>query len=527
MESAVTARTTVGPGTVKRMAYESTSQFPTQVRETHCATVFFLGDRAYKMKKPVALGFLDFSTPEARRAVCHREVELNRRLAPDVYLGVAEVLDTEGTPCEWLVVMRRMPAERSLAALVRSGAQVRGQLRDLARQLAAFHARAERGPRIEEAGSVRALRERWGSTLAELRTATGEPLRAEVLAEITTLAQRYLDGREPLFRARISAGAVCDGHGDLLAEDVFCLPDGPRALDCLEFDDRLRWVDGLDDAAFLAMDLERLDRRDLAAWFLAQYQEFSGMPCPPSLTDHYIAYRAVVRAKVACLRHAQGAAGQAEQARLLADIARRHLRAAAPRLVLVGGQPGTGKSTLGGALADRIGAVLLRSDRVRKEIADRNPLAPSASGWEQGLYSPAHTARTYQELLRRARHLLGHGESVVLDASWRDAAERERAGELAHAVSAALVELECRVPRALADARIRARTADPSDATTGIAGVMAAHFHPWPRAGVIDTSGPVAGAAEQAALACATPFHHLEAPCAPPSAMNSTSSTSS
>ncbi|MGZ4533494.1 MAG: hypothetical protein ACXVXP_14250, partial [Mycobacteriaceae bacterium] len=230
------------------------------VYETHSAVVFFFGDRAYKVKKPVDLGFLDFTTVEARRAVCHREVELNRRLAPDVYLGVAEVTDAEGMPCEWMVVMRRMPEERRLSTLVRSGVAVDDELRALARMLAVFHAKAKRGPEIDDAGSVDGLRGRWMANLAEMEPFRGDPLEAEVIDEIADRAMRYLAGRRSLFTARVDAGLICDGHGDLSADDVFCLPDGPRALDCLEFDDRLRWVDGLDDAAFLAMDLERLGK---------------------------------------------------------------------------------------------------------------------------------------------------------------------------------------------------------------------------------------------------------------------------
>ena len=462
------------------------------VRETHCATVFFTGDRAYKVKKAVDLGFLDFTTPQARHEACDREVRLNRRLAPDVYLGVAEVRDPAGEPCEWIVVMRRMPAERSLSRLVADGVPVHDELRQVARLIAAFHATAERGPEIDRVALVEGLRERWTANLTEMVPFRDGPLDAAVLAEITDLVHRYLAGRQPLLAARAQAGVACDGHGDLIADDIFCLPDGPRVLDCLEFDDRLRWVDSLDDAAFLAMDLERLGRPDLGAWFLDCYAEFSGTERCVSLEHHYIAYRAVVRAKVACLRHAQGVAGQDEQARQLADLALRHLRLAEPRLVIVGGRPGAGKSTVAGRLADELGGVLVQSDRIRKEMAGISPETSAAAGWQEGIYSTAGTEHTYREMLRRAELLLARGETVVLDASWRRAAHREQARVVAAGTSSRMVELLCRVPDELADTRIRrrARTSHLSDATAEIAATMVRKSDPWPEAEIVDTTAP-------------------------------------
>jgi uncharacterized protein len=440
-----------------------------QVAETHSAVVFFAGDRACKLKKPVSLGFLDFSTREARMAACAREVELNLRFAPDVYLGPAEVRGPDGQVCDHLVVMRRMPAARRLSALVRSRAPVARPLRQVARILAVQHARAARGPRIDEQGSRDALHGRWADNIGQTRQiqerlVPDELLDRVVSGEIERLALRFLAGRAPLFDARIRDGRIVDGHGDLLADDIFCLDDGPRILDCLDFDDRLRWLDGLDDAAFLGMDLERLGAPALAEEFMAAYADYAGDPAPASLSHHYLAYRAFVRVKIACLRVAQGDPAAGFEARQLAGVALRHLQAGAATLVLMGGLPGTGKSALAGAVAGRLGFTVLNSDRIRKELAGLPAQASARAPYGSGIYTAGWTQRTYAELLHRAAVLLAYGESVIADASFISAQQRTAAVAAAAGVSADLVQLRCTAPRELAARRISARTGGVSDA---------------------------------------------------------------
>lgn len=478
----------------------SESELPANVTETHSAVVVFVGDRAYKLKKAVDLGFLDFRRREAREAICHREVELNRRLAPDVYLGVADIHDPAGQPCDHLVVMRRMPPERRLSTLVQAGQNVDDELWDLAHLIAAFHASAARSPEADETASRDALAGRWASNTAGLEPYGGQVVDADLAAAVDRLAQRYLRGRRPLFDRRIREGRACDGHGDLLADDIFCLEDGPRVLDCIEFDDRLRFEDGLADVAFLAMDLERLGRPELARRFLAAYRQHANDTWPSTLAHHHVAYRAQVRAKVAAIRTGQGDETQAEEARRLLGLARSHLGAGAVRLVFVGGLPGTGKSTLAAGVADALDATVLRSDEVRKELAGLRPDEPAPAGFGQGLYRPEVTAETYTELLSRAETGLSLGESVVLDASWTDARWRAEARSMAEATYADMVEVRCTAPPAVAAERTRQRLAtggDPSDATPEIAAKLAATEDPWPTAHTVDTTGePGSGVAE-------------------------------
>jgi aminoglycoside phosphotransferase family enzyme/predicted kinase len=475
---------------------------PAAIAETHISVVAFVGDRAYKLKKPVALGFLDFTTRAGRRAACAREVALNRRLAPDVYLGVADVTGPDGQLADHLVVMRRMPSDRRLATLVADGAPgVSDRLHDLARLLADFHSRAERSTAVDQAATVDAVRANWDDGFSQLRGSVGDVLDGDDRDRVEVLVHDYLDGRGALFRDRIEGGHVCDGHGDLQAADVFCLDDGPRVLDCIEFNDRFRHGDVMADIAFLAMDLERLGRPDLAERFVAWYREFAGETCPPSLVDHYIAYRAHVRCKVACLRAAQleGTAAEVEvgAARGLLQLARRHLERARVRMVVVGGLPGTGKSTLSVRLGDHASWAVLRSDELRKERAGISATTSAVAPFGEGLYAPEATDAVYALMLERARRTLEHGGSVVLDASWSSDRHRQAARDLARACRAELTELRCCVAADVAERRILARAAaggDPSDADPEVARKLGESADPWPEATVVDTGVPLSAA---------------------------------
>jgi uncharacterized protein len=476
------------------------------VAETPSAAVYFAGDRAYKLKKAVNLGFLDFTTLEARAAACVRETELNRRFTPDVYLGVADVRDSSGEICDYLVVMRRMPADRRLSALVQAGAPVDVPLRQIARIVVAAHSRSHRSAKISAEGSADALLGRWRDNISQTAAASGRLLDADAFTEIDGLVCQFLAGRGQLLQDRIAGGRVVDGHGDLLADDIYCLNDGPRILDCLDFDDRLRWLDGLDDAACLVMDLERLGAPDLGRRFADWYSEFAGDVPPACLLHHYVAYRAFVRAKIASLKASEGAVAAGHDARQLADLTLRHLRSGIVTLVLVGGLPGTGKTTLANDVGGNLGWAVLSSDRIRKELAGIPPDADGRTAFGTGIYTPSWTAKTYNEMLRRAGELLAHGESVVLDASWTSAELRSAAGDLARAEHAHLVELRCNAEPEVADQRLRMRPRGPSDAGPEIAAKLAADAAPWPDAIVIDTGRHAASAAANQALAAIRPY---------------------
>jgi aminoglycoside phosphotransferase family enzyme/predicted kinase len=444
----------------------------------------------------VQFGFLDFRERADRQADCLREVALNSRLAPDVYLGVADVV-IGGEPVDHLVVMRRMPDQRRLATLARDGRPLADRLDQIAGVLVSFHHAAKRSPDISLAGTAASLWRGWRGNFAETDPFVGPVLDPDIEAEIRDLAFRWIEGRGPLLASRVASGCVCDGHGDLQAEDIFCLDDGPRILDCIEFSEELRYGDVIADVAFLAMDLERLGFAEAAAQFLLRYQELSGDRFPRSLVHHYVASRAYVRSKVACLRSDQGVDGSAVEARHLQALALDHLRSARVSLVIVGGLPGSGKSTLAVGLANARPMTVLRTDAIRTE--------PTGADWHPNVGRYSRTARSsiYEEMLRRARSLLESGESVVLDASWNDDGHRDGARRLAENTSSDLVELRCVADPREATARIGRRLLehkDESEATPAVRAAMSRTMDPWPQATTIDTSGAAPSEAVDQAL---------------------------
>ncbi|MFT7598042.1 MAG: aminoglycoside phosphotransferase family enzyme/predicted kinase [Acidimicrobiales bacterium] len=459
------------------------------VAETHISTVFFSADRAYKLLKPLKTSFLDHETVASRLRAVDEELALNRRLAPDVYLGTADVIEG-GEIVDRFLVMRRLPASRRITALVGTD-EFPACVRSVARAIAVFHGRQQPAPDARELASRDAVRKNWYDNFTDIEPIIGKVIPVEDADRVKHLVDRFLDHREELFEQRIAMGNVCEGHGDLTAEDVFCLAEGPRILDCLAFDRRLRVADVLLDVAFLAMDLDRLAGASAAHDFIAAYCEFSNEHHPPSLAHHYVAYRANVRAKVAAIRYGQGDESQSEVARVYHDLCLRHLERAALTAVLVGGTPGTGKSTLAQGLSASLGSMVLTTDELRKDLAGRGHLEHQFSATDEGIYREEMTEQTYAELVNRAATLLDRAESVVLDASWNRAKHRQLAREMAESKGAEIIEIECRLDPATAKDRIARRLAqgnDPSDARPELVDELRERFEEWPAATPINTT---------------------------------------
>ncbi|MGA7987546.1 MAG: AAA family ATPase [Candidatus Dormiibacterota bacterium] len=465
--------------------------------ETHVSVLTFQRDTVSKRKKPVRFDFVDFREPRARLAACREELRLNRRLAPDVYLRVDEMRDARGRLMDAAVVMRRLPDRRQLRSLIDHHADVGRELTRVARVLAAFHSEARRGPAVSRAGLPAALRRRWRQDLDEWSIVAGQVLEVGNLDRERALAERFLEAHAPLLRRRAAEGHIVDGHGDLRADSIYCLQDGPRIIDCLEFDKRLRYGDELADVGFLAMDLESMHRPDLAAHFVAEYQRFAGAHWPPSLLHFYIAQRAMVRSKVECLRAMDGITAAIPLARAHLEQCRAHLEAARPVVVVTGGGPRTGKSTIARAVAAERGWIVVQSDEVRRDVTGPAPAA-RAEGAEldRGRYSRSMSALTYRVLFSRARELLSDGYSVILDATFPSARTRLRAGRVARACHADLVEIECQAARNVVRDRaaLPRREGDLSEATPDVAEALRSRRDPWPSAYQLDTTGDSADA---------------------------------
>jgi len=454
-----------------------------ELRTTHASWVFLCGADVFKLKRPVDLGFLDFRTVEARRRDCEDEVRLNRRLAPGVYLGVRPVRrdaagrhrvsesDGDGEIVDWAVHMRRLPDEASAAALLAAGRLDRERLAALARTVARNLDEAPAAPRF---GEVAALRLNVEENLAQSRAlaAPDGMVEPEALETIWRHHDRMLRLRSELFAARVLAGRIREGHGDLRLEHVYFVraaAGGEQAvvIDCLEFSERLRAGDVAAEIAFLAMELEAAEHPALAAGFVARSAEALDDFDLYGVLDFYVAYRAWVRAKVAgfVARDPQTdhpvRVRKLDEARVYFSLARASgaKPIATPALVAVGGVIGSGKSTLAAALGAELAAPVVGSDRTRKALAG---LAPTERGTDD-LYTPERKEATYVELLRRAEVVLGSGRTVIVDATFESPSWRRRAAHLARAAGArfAFIEASCPDWNILRE-RVRARAAQPT-----------------------------------------------------------------
>jgi aminoglycoside phosphotransferase family enzyme/predicted kinase len=455
--------------------------------QTHVSVVFLTGDRAYKVKKPLALwGLLDYSTPAKRRRACEDEVRLSGRFAPEVYLGVLPVVRRggrlfvggQGEVVDHAVEMRRLPPGATLAERVSAGIATPGDVVGVARWLAAAHARADRGPRVARAGRpvvfARILRQNVRAT----RSAPADTFPPSVLAWLAKRLASLLLPLRPVLAERARRGVLVEGHGDLRAEHMVLwpTPSGPawRAIDAIEFSEALRSIDPLSDAAFLAMDLAALGRRDLGDAFLAAYAKERPDPDAERLLPLYLAYRAHVRAKVDAHRAGEDeipAAARADARRsairhltLAWSYARRRER---PLLLVLSGAAGTGKSAFARVAAPLLDAEWVQSDVIRKAIA-RVPTTHRATGDEaKALYGSRISWITYERLHAQAVRRLRAGRSVILDATFLRRSSRKRAIDDALALGAVPVVLRFSIPEEDARARLEARAkagTDPSDA---------------------------------------------------------------
>lgn len=456
---------------------------PIRLLETHISWVLLTGDYAYKIKKPLNLGFLDFSTLARRRQACADEIRLNRRFAPELYLSVVPIHgDAEGNDVrmgtddesldeafEAAVRMRQFPQANQLDHLLEAGRLQTGDLQQLAERVAAFHRQAPPAPQGGGYGSP-------SQTYAQCLDNFGPPLGALNFAERRNTLQALLDWTKRQFETlgaqlqrRMEQGHIRELHGDLHLANLVRLAGVVMPFDCIEFSAELRYIDTTSDIAFLMMDLKHRGRDDLAYSFLNRYLECTGDYDGVALLDWYRVYRAMVRAKIAAIRHSEVSDAEAPQhaAEALAyiDLAASWMSAPRPRLILMNGVSGSGKSWLSEQLAARLSAVRLRSDIERKRLHGLAPLEKSAQDQKARLYGKTAGLRTYRALLQHAAALLRGGQNTLVDGAFLKVSQRAPFLQLAAELQVPVNIVRCAAPIDELKRRIQSRAQAGNDAS--------------------------------------------------------------
>lgn len=488
-------------GTAQRSLVDDLSAGARELRETHISWVFLFDDRVLKVKKPVNLGFVDFSTLELRRAACEAEVALNSRLAPGVYRGLIPIVRTSdgrarfgapsdpaaldlavldlaapapaeaGEVIDWAIAMLRLPDRDRADQRLAEGRLELSDIERLAGLLARFHAAAATDAHIDRFGVPASIAFNVRENFMQAREALSQVVTEREACQVEAQQLGFLEGNAALFERRVRARRLRDGHGDLRLEHVyFHEQETPSVLDCIEFNERFRYADVCSDIAFLSMDLAWHDRRDLAELFVAAYARESDDYDLYSVVDFYESYRAYVRAKICAIGYASAGLGLEARARLERDGRRYLLLALAaerpssepPRLIAIGGLIASGKSTLAEALGRQLSVPVLSSDRTRKALLGVAPESAIRDDAWRAAYSDEQTDAVYRELSRRAETVLRSGRSVIIDASFRTRSMREQVRQLSSVLGVAFTFVECRAPIEVSRKRLRERAKAPS-----------------------------------------------------------------
>ena len=487
--------------------------------ETHISWVLLAGEHAWKLKKPLDLGFLDFSTVERRREACEAELRLNRRTVPELYEAVVPVWQTEegvrvgdqrvdaaapgATPLDYLVRMRRFDQSALFEARLAAG-QLEPALFDrLARHVAAFHEGAAVAQPGDGFGDAVAVMAPVRQNFAQIRERVSDAALLSELARIEAWAEARFAALAPVFDARLAAGRVRECHGDLHLGNLIVLDGEPRLFDAIEFSAALRWTDVVADIAFLVMDLQARGRMDLASRFLKAWLERSGDYAGLQLLPWYLSYRAMVRAKIAAIRAGQveGAAradSLAECARYLA-LAAAQTRPSAPALLIASGVSGSGKTSQSQPLVEGCGVVRVRADVERKRLAGLDAEARSGSALGSGLYTAEASARTYARLAELARAVVEVGYPVLVDATFLKRTQRAAFAELAATLGVPFAILAFDAPVETLRARVRQRAEAGTDASEADVAVL-------------ETQLSAREPFEEEELACVVPIDTASAP---------------
>ncbi|MGB0126333.1 MAG: AAA family ATPase [Rhodocyclaceae bacterium] len=454
--------------------------------ETHISSVLLTGDYAYKLKKPLDLGFLDFSTLAKRHASCLEEVRLNRRFAPEIYLGVVSILgsvddprfDGTGEVIEYAVKMREFPQSALLDAILAAGEIHAGLIDRVAEVVADFHGRADRAPETMAYGSAPQVISPAMENFSDISVRLTLPEDRDVLDRLRAWTRATSTDLHPVFARRKADGFVRECHGDLHLGNIAWIDGRIQLFDGIEFNARLRWIDVASDIAFLFMDLAERAHPDLAWRFLNRYLEQSGDYAAMGVLNFYLVYRAMVRAKVALIRSGQEHLSPAEREsawaafRAYLGFASARTRVRHPLLIITHGPSASGKTMISQGMLERFGAIRLRADVERKRLHGVEAAARSGSPLAGGIYDPAATRRTYAYLLEQARLVLSAGYPVILDATFLARWQRNLARDLACTVDAPFMIVDCQAPAGELQRRVVEREREAVDASEATMAVL-------------------------------------------------------
>jgi len=456
-----------------------------RVLETHISYVLLTGRFAFKIKKPINLGFLDFTTLAARRFYCQRELHLNRRLAPALYLDVVAITGTVEAPAfggsgpalEYAVKMREFPQDALLTEVLQRGDLTADHVDALAATVATFHhshAGAKLDSRIGSADQVLELAE---ENFTEIELLLEDEADRRAIADVRGWTRRECAARTAVFQARHRGGFVRDCHGDLHLGNIALIDDVVTVFDCIEFNDAMRWSDVMADVAFLVMDLQDRGRPDFAARFLNLYLELTGDYDGVQILRFYVVYRAIVRAKIACMRASQTndpavRAAKIAEYREYVDLATRCSTVAARGIVITRGPAGSGKTTHSQRLVELLPAIRIRTDVERKRLHGLAAQARTASAVNAGLYSSAETERTYASIADRAATVARAGYPVIVDGTFLQRRQRDRFHAMAAELGVPFTILDFIAPVEVLRGRIRKRLEAGSDASEADADVL-------------------------------------------------------
>lgn len=430
------------------------SSYPHRPREvihiqTHASDVFVAPPYVYKVKKPVDFGFLDFSTLEKRKLFCEKEIELNRRLCERIYIGVEGItlkngcfaLSGEGETVEYAVKMNRLPEREFLINILRRGEATEETFRRLANKLADFYGGQTTSTEVLDYGAPERIKANIDETLSISKKFTSSTLSPAQYKAIFSYNEQFFATKSELLIKRKNENHIKDCHGDLHLEHINFASPEICIYDCIEFNERFRYIDIASDIAFLAMDLDYNGYCHFSRFFISEMEKRMKDDTMGEVLDFYKCYRACVRGEVESIKASEREVPE-EEKRLAASKAGKYYRLALryalfgsrPVIILTFGIIGTGKSTLAGKLQEELGSNVISSDYVRKEITGVAPEEKKYEGYHKGIYAPDITEKTYNEMLTRGREEIRKNNIVILDASfsklkWRELAEREAVRE--------------------------------------------------------------------------------------------------